>query len=106
MYRLLEELGMKHFRQNTKGKKAYLHSNGKVTFYSGDVPPASLLGLIDVQLFIWKMAKIVEQFPKDKTIDVWDHPQAKQLDCLTVEAWGRQNMWTEAGVTLLNQAVR
>lgn len=106
MYRLLEELNMKHFRQNTKGKKAYLHSNGQATFFSGEIPPTSPIALIELQMFLWSMSNLVSQFPKEKSIDIWNHPQARELDCMTVGSWGLQNMWSEAGRNLLNQAVR
>jgi len=46
-----------------------------------DEPPLGILGLLDLNNFIRKMNQVADEFPSS---EVWNHPQAKKYDNMTV----------------------
>eukprot|EP01119_Soliformovum_irregulare_P001138 TRINITY_DN10858_c0_g1_i1.p1 TRINITY_DN10858_c0_g1~~TRINITY_DN10858_c0_g1_i1.p1 ORF type:complete len:512 (-),score=125.30 TRINITY_DN10858_c0_g1_i1:48-1583(-) len=106
MYKLLEELDMKTFPQNQKGKKGFMFMNGTVTHYNDLIPPTSWISLIDVQLVFWKLEAILASLPIDRDIDVWNIPEMVKYDAISVATWTDRNMWTTGGKNLLRQAIR
>lgn len=58
---LLEELGLETYQQFITGTKVMrVGSDNKIRTYSSDIPSlGSLWGIIELQLFIWKVKKII-----------------------------------------------
>ncbi|WP_310964741.1 FAD-dependent oxidoreductase [Nocardioides terrisoli] len=102
---LAERLGVRTFKEYTKGKSVYISGNNRQT-YSGTVPTTQL-GLLapDALLLQSRLDRMAAE------IDVtapWKHPKAAEWDSMTAGEWIRANAiddnvikliecWTEPG---------
>lgn len=55
---------------------------------------------------MWRTIALVNSFPKDRDIELWKHPLAKEWDSMTLDTWAKSICWTSTAVNLINQASR
>lgn len=102
---MLRELGLETYPQYTSGTKVMqLGSESKVRTYSTDIPSlGSLKGLVQLQLFIWKIERMAAQTPVQ---DPYSSPHAKDLDGHTVDSFARKHLTCEAAIQLIDVACK
>lgn len=71
--------------------------------YRGTIPPLGILGLIDLQLNIWKIDRLANQLP---VLDPWNFEHAKAWDAVTVESFLQRTCWTASCKRVLDIAVK
>ncbi|MBN3317432.1 AOFA oxidase, partial [Atractosteus spatula] len=91
---LIQELGLEIYPQYTEGKKVYRlgGSEAEIRTYTSSIPPLSLLGLIDMQLLLWKIDKL------RKTVSVeipGSSPNALEYDSMTLHSFIKKHTWTQ-----------
>ncbi|XP_017280974.1 probable flavin-containing monoamine oxidase A [Kryptolebias marmoratus] len=90
---LIKELGLEVYPQFNIGKKV-LHVGGppsKVRVYRTSIPALSLLVLLDLTQFLWKIDRL------SGTVCVHDPlktPNAVELDSMTLQSYIQQHAWT------------
>lgn len=99
---LAREVGVRTFRQHTKGKKC-LSLAGEISTYRGTIPSLPVLSLLSLQWAIMKLDGLSKQVPLDAP---YEAPEARAWDGMTVESWKQANVHTEAARTSLDFAVR
>nr|XP_027230105.1 probable flavin-containing monoamine oxidase A [Penaeus vannamei] len=102
---ILRELGLETYPQYTTGTKVMqLGSDSKIRTYNSDIPPlGSIRGLVQLQLFIWKVEKMAAQTP---TQDPYGSPHAQELDGLTVDSFARKHLSCEAALQVVDVACK
>nr|XP_015199567.1 PREDICTED: probable flavin-containing monoamine oxidase A isoform X2 [Lepisosteus oculatus] len=91
---LIQELGLEIYPQYTEGKKVYRLGGpeAEIRTYTSSIPPLSLMGLIDMQLLLWKIDKL------RKTVSVeipGSSPNALEYDSMTLHSFIKKNTWTQ-----------
>ncbi|XP_047502398.1 probable flavin-containing monoamine oxidase A [Penaeus chinensis] len=102
---MLRELGLETYPQYTSGTKVMqLGPESKVRPYSSDIPSlGSLRGLVQLQLFIWKIERMATQTPME---DPRRSPYARDLEGHTVDSFARKDLTCEAAVQLIDVACK
>ncbi|XP_063600227.1 probable flavin-containing monoamine oxidase A isoform X2 [Penaeus indicus] len=102
---MLRELGLETYPQYTSGTKVMqLGPGGKVRTYKSDIPSiGSLKGLVQLQLFIWKIERMAAQTPIE---DPYKSPYARELDGHTVDSFARKHITCEVTVRLIDVACK
>jgi monoamine oxidase len=97
-FKLCDTLGLKTKPQWHQGTKL-LHMGSKTTTYTSDIPLGiGLLGLIDLQLLIWR-ASIYQKLTHIESLAlIWDE--------MSTAAWLRSVTWTEGSRKLFESAIR
>ncbi|XP_042869530.1 probable flavin-containing monoamine oxidase A [Penaeus japonicus] len=92
---MLRELDLETYPQYTTGTKVMqIGLDNEVRTYSSDIPPlGSLRGLIEFQLFLWRVERMAAQTPIQ---DPYRSPHAKELDGHTVDTFARKHSHTLA----------
>ena len=75
-----------------------LHFNGKRGTYSGTIPRINPVVLADIGRAQARIDKLAREVPLDAP---WRAPRAEAWDRETFESWGRRNLVTSSGRTLL-----
>ncbi|XP_032822900.1 alpha/beta-tubulin-N-acetyltransferase 9 isoform X1 [Petromyzon marinus] len=102
---LLKELGLDVYPQYTHGTKVCQlgGAHAKIGTYSSNIPSLSLLALVDLQLFMWKIDRLCQTVPAANPAAC---PLAAQLDSMTMETFKQQNLWTQAAKDALDVACK
>jgi monoamine oxidase len=99
---LIKSLGLETFPTYATGKSLY-YRNGSVRQYSGSVPPASLLSLLEVQAAANRINQIAKNVPPDHP---WQASDAASLDAGTVDRFITDQCQSDEARTLMRLAVR
>jgi monoamine oxidase len=99
---LMAELGIGKFPTYSTGKLLW-YENGKATPYTGTVPPANPVAVLQVgELTIPQLDRMANTVPLDAP---WAAPNAVEWDSMTVDTWTKQNVNTFDGQKLIALAV-
>jgi len=99
---LMAELGIGKFPTFSAGKLLW-YENGKATPYTGTVPPANPVAVVEVgTVTIPQLDKMANTVPLDAP---WTAPNAVEWDSMTVDTWAQQNVNTADGQKLIALAV-
>lgn len=99
---LAEELGMETFPTPEEGK-SLLELKGKRRTYSGAIPKVGPIALFD----IWRARRRIDRLAS--TLEPgrpWTHPEAGDLDSMTLADWLAEKTWTKRARTLLRVSGR
>lgn len=99
---LLSELNIQIYPQYTTGKKLLQLTGQTVKSYTGNIPDLNLFTLLDIEHGIRKVDKLSNQLSAE---NFYDHPQASDLDSITVETLRNQLLWTEDATRLMDIGV-
>jgi monoamine oxidase len=86
---LAKEMGIKTFETYSKGENL-MYRNGKLTRWSGDVPPVNPASLVELEVMITRLNSMAAQVG-DRP---WKAPNAQQWDSETIETWTGANAHT------------
>ncbi|XP_070580699.1 probable flavin-containing monoamine oxidase A isoform X2 [Ptychodera flava] len=100
---LLEELGIETYKQYTDGIKFMQIGDSKIRNYRSNIPSLSLFALIDLQLFINRVEKMMKQVPLENPAKA---EKALEWDSMTVETFKRKHLSTKDAMEAVNAAVR
>ncbi|ESP04049.1 hypothetical protein LOTGIDRAFT_109903 [Lottia gigantea] len=89
---LLQELGVETYKQYTNGTKFMQLGDVRPRTYQSDIPSLSILALLDLQNYIWKVEKLRK---KVSIHDPWSCPKAVYWDSITLDTFIQQNTWTK-----------
>ncbi|ESO05715.1 hypothetical protein HELRODRAFT_185502 [Helobdella robusta] len=104
IYSLVEKLQLKMYEQSCSGKKlVQLDSAGSIMQYTSDIPPISLLALLELHCFIWKVSYFIKKM--DSKVFMSSGLVAK-LDGMTVEQFKRSYFWTQGAKNALDSCCR
>lgn len=99
---IIDELGLKLRKVNTKGKTVQ-NIDGKIVHYEGTIPPVSFLGALDLNSAIIKISQLCD------TLDMNDphlSPNSDELDRMTGEQLLCSMVWTKDSMAILRTAIR
>jgi len=100
--RLAADAGVPLLSQERPGAKL-LQIGDRLHRYSGLIPPASPVALIEMQILLWRLRLMQRQVPPDAP---WTATRAAQLDALTVADWQRRWLRSDRSRMLFDAAVR
>ncbi|KAK6171149.1 hypothetical protein SNE40_019399 [Patella caerulea] len=100
---LLKELGLETYQQYTNGTKCMQLGDFKPRTYKSDIPSLSILALLDLENFIWKIERMRK---KVSCHNPWSCPDAVYWDSITVDTFCRQTLWTKGAFDTLYSATR
>ena len=86
---LAKEMGIKTFETYSKGDNL-MYRNGKLTRWSGDVPPVNPASLVELEVMITRLNSMAAQVGDEP----WKAPKAEQWDSETIETWTDANAHT------------
>jgi monoamine oxidase len=98
--RLIGELGLETFDTYGTGKNLFEHGD-RLSSYRGAIPKVNPVALMDVQLAMTRLGRMVRTVPADTP---WTAPKATLWDAETVASWTRRNMRTRLGRSLIGLA--
>ncbi|WP_326545402.1 FAD-dependent oxidoreductase [Mycolicibacterium sp. ND9-15] len=101
---LIEDLGLATFDTYDQGAKLW-EQNGRVRRYSGQVPKASALQLVDLHLALSRLERMARQVDPATP---WSAARALEWDSQTVASWATRHARTSVGrafIGLLCEAV-
>jgi monoamine oxidase len=99
---LIAELGIGTFPTYSTGKLLW-YEDGKGTAYTGTVPPANPVAVVEVgEVTIPQLDQMANTVPLDAP---WTAPNAVEWDSMTVDTWSQQNVKTADGQKLIALAV-
>jgi monoamine oxidase len=99
---LARSLGVAMFPTYSKGNSVY-YSGGQLHTYSGDIPPANPVALVELETAIVKFNKMSASVPADAP---WTAPQASVWDQMTIQTWIEQNLDSAEAQNLAGLGVR
>jgi len=99
---LAKELGMKLFPAYAEGKNLY-YRQGELKSYSGDIPPAAMDALIEVEQIISTLNEMAKSVPVKTP---WEAAQAGVWDSQTVASWIADGRFTDEATFLGQVAIR
>ncbi|XP_039625601.1 probable flavin-containing monoamine oxidase A isoform X2 [Polypterus senegalus] len=102
---LIKDLGLEIYPQYTSGWKLS-HLGGpdnNIRSYYFNIPSISVLALIDLQLFIWKIERLRKKVAVRK---VKYCPQAAEFDSITVKDFMGRHLWTQEAKECVDLACR
>jgi len=97
---LIKELGLETFDTYGTGKNLFEHGD-RLSSYRGAIPRVNPLALVDVQLAMTRLGRMVRTVPTDEP---WKAPKATLWDSETVASWTRRHMRTRLGRSLIGLA--
>jgi monoamine oxidase len=97
---LVDELGLQIFETYGTGRNLFEHGD-RLSSYRGAIPKVNPLALVDVQMAISRLERMVKQVPADAP---WTAPKARRWDAQTVASWTQRNMGTRLGRSLIGLA--
>jgi len=102
---LLQELGLETYPQFISGTKVMQAGpENQIRTYTIDIPRiGSIWGLIEFQLFIWKVERLCKKVPIE---DPYSWNEASEYDSMSMETFTRKNISTEAAVDVIQAACR
>jgi monoamine oxidase len=99
---LAKRLGVATFDTYSNGDSVY-HSSGRLKTYSGDVPPANPISLVELEALIVEFNNMAATVP---AATPWTTAQAGQWDQTTIAQWTTQHLQTAEARQLADLAVR
>ncbi len=99
---LAKELGVATFPTYANGNNVY-YSGGQLQTYSGDVPPANPVSLVELEAAITQLNNMAASVPPDRP---WTASQAGSWDQETIQTWINQNLHTSEAQSLTELAIR
>jgi monoamine oxidase len=85
--KLIEQLGLRTFKTFVDGDNIY-YRGGSLQRYSGTIPPADPVALVELANVLAKTDSMAKQVPLDAP---WNAPSALEWDSQTVETWKLAN---------------
>ena len=99
---LAKELGVRTFPTYDQGDNVY-YRDGQRKTYSGDIPPASPVALVEVEAAILQFNNMAQEVPAAAP---WSAPHAAQWDIQTVAKWTADNLHDQEARDLAALAIR
>jgi monoamine oxidase len=99
---LAKELGVKTFPTYANGQNVY-YRDGQRKTYSGDIPPASPVALVEVEAAILEFNNMAAEVP---AATPWTAPHAAEWDIQTVAKWAADNLHDQEARDLAALAIR
>ena len=99
---LARSLGVAMFPTYSAGDSVY-YSGGQLHRYSGDIPPADPLALVELETAVVAFNKMAASVPADAP---WTAPQARAWDQMTIETWIEQHLTGAQARNLAGLGVR
>ena len=99
---LARELGVKTFPTHDQGDNVY-YRDGQRKTYSGDIPPASPVALVEVEAAILEFNNMAQEVP---AATPWTAPHAADWDIQTVAKWVADNLHDQESRDLAALAIR
>jgi len=97
---LVSELGLETFDTYSEGRNLFEHA-GRLSSYRGEIPRVNPIALLDVQLAMTRLQRMVARVPAEAP---WSARDAERWDSQTVAGWTRRNMRTRLGRALIGLA--
>ena len=101
MYELIAELGLETFPTYTAGKSIF-ERKGRTSHYTGTIPRANPLGLMEVGIAMRRLDAMAAQVPAEAP---WEAPKAARWDSETFATWMRRNVRTAVARDILRLAI-
>ncbi len=102
VHRLTRELGLRTFATFHEGRKV-LELDGKISSYSGTIPKLPIASLIETELALRRINRLVEATP---VTDPRTRPNAAALDAMTLGEWTRAHIRSTKVRRILASAVQ
>ncbi len=83
-----DELDVKRYPAYQNLKSAYINGQGKVSYYTGDLPPAGVTGTVDLVQLVTELDNLASQVPVEKP---WTWSKAAEYDAQSADTWIRAN---------------
>jgi monoamine oxidase len=99
---LAAELGIKTFETFAEGDSIY-YAGGQLQRYSGDIPPANVASLVELQASILNLNQMAADVPVGQP---WTAPKAAEWDAQSVGSWITDNNKSAEARNLLDVAIR
>lgn len=99
---LAEKLGIALFPAYAQGKNLY-YRQGRLSTYSGDIPPADVNSLLEVEQIINTLNEMAKSVPVTAP---WTAPNAEVWDSQTIAGWLAGGRFTEEATFLGQLAIR
>lgn len=99
---LAQELGIATFPTYSSGASVYYHG-GRLETYSGDVPPANPVSLVELEALIVELNDMAASVPAEHP---WTAAQAGAWDQQTIATWMTEHLATAEGRDLGSLAIR
>jgi monoamine oxidase len=99
---LAKQLGVATFPTYANGQNVY-YRDGQRHTYSGDIPPASPVALVEVEAAILQFNNMAQSVPAAAP---WTAPSAGDWDIQTVAKWADDNLHTDEARDLARLAIR
>jgi monoamine oxidase len=100
---LAKELGVAIFDTYSDGNSVYYSASGQLQTYSGDIPPANPVSLVELEAAILQFNQMAASVPADRA---WGAPQAAVWDRETIQTWIDQSLHTAEAQNLAQLAIR
>jgi monoamine oxidase len=98
---LIAELGLETFPTYTAGKNVF-ERGGRIKTYSGTIPKANPVGLVEVGLAMKRLNSMAAKVPPQAP---WRAPEAERWDSETFATWMRRNVRTDSARDILRLAI-
>jgi monoamine oxidase len=96
---LAQELGVGTFPGYDNLKSAFINGDS-VSYYSGDLPSAGAVGIVDLAVIVSKLDQLASEVPVERP---WTWSEATEYDYMTADEWVRANApIAQTGVDLVN----
>ncbi len=99
--RLIRELGLETFPTYVAGENIF-ERGGRLARYSGTIPRASPVGLVEVGITLKRLNAMAARVPPEAP---WRAPKARRWDAETFATWARRNVRTEVARDILRLAI-
>jgi len=101
MYALIDELGLQTFPTHTAGANLF-ERGGRVSRYSGTIPRANPIGLVEVGIALTRLNRMAREVPLEAP---WTAAKAERWDSETFATWMRRNIRTRAARDIIRLAI-
>ncbi len=98
---LIAELGLETFPTYIAGKSIF-ERKGRTSHYTGTIPRANPLGLIEVGIAMKRLDAMAAQIPPEAP---WEAPKAARWDSQTFATWMKRNVRTAVARDILRLAI-
>ena len=98
---LIAELGLETFPTYIAGKSIF-ERKGRTSHYTGTIPRANPLGLIEVGMAMKRLDAMAAQIPPEAP---WEAPKAARWDSQTFATWMKRNVRTAVARDILRLAI-
>ena len=97
---LAKDLGVATYPAYQDLQSAFIDSSGKITYYTGDTPPAGATGIVDLAVIVTQLDSLAAEVPIKAP---WTWSKATEYDYQSADTWVRANAPdAQTGVDLVN----